>query len=593
MAGEKVINHGCPSWFVPVSNNSNICECGESTRGPGRIVQCDPNTNQTLLLVGNCMDYNGKEDVVFIGACPYINRQKGVVDEVYVAPPKNASELNDFLCGGLNRTGVLCNQCQEGLGTAIFSYSMQCLPCMSSGLGWTLYIFLATFPTTILFLVVLIFQVRITSGPMNAYIFACQLMVSAIDFQSSICKSTSPFNRVAVLIVGTTYGIWNLDFFRYLISPFCASEQLSPLHVVTLEYVVAFYPLLLTILAYACIQLHARDCKVIVCLWKTFCKCFNSCRQRWGEQWDPVASLIHTFAAFLLLSYSKILFVSLQLLSYTHLYVPTGGTLAPPMRVYHDPSLEWFGDQHLPFALLAIFVLCIFIFFPALVLLLYPTKAFQKCLGCCGSRWLALHAFVDVFQGCYKNGTNGTRDCRYFAGLYLALRIVLLYALYGGNIFSMYDEMVSVVCLFIASLLFLLFRPYKDNFWLSVWDSTVLSLFAFSLFCNMYTRYIASVPIEIVGALAIVPLIYFVIFVAYKLLTWMKISQMCTNQHTNHPTLEPQEPDRLLHPEEYESDGEHKPLLAKDQGNYPQVIETETYPPCGNSQQPRALAVVA
>ena len=109
----------------------------------------------------------------------------------------------------------------------------------------------------------------------------------------------------------------------------------------------------------------------------------------------------------------------------------------------------------------------------------------------------------------------------------------------------------------------------------------------------MYTRYIASVPIEIVGALAIVPLIYFVIFVAYKLLTWMKVSQMCTNEHTNHPTLEPQEPDRLLHPEEYESDGENKPLVAKDQGNYPQVIETETYPPCGNSQQPRALAVVA
>ena len=593
MAGKKAINHGCPSWFVPVSNNSNRCDCGEPTRGPGRIVQCDPNTNQTLLLVGNCMDYNEKEDVVFIGACPYINHQKGVVDEVYVTPPKNAFELNEFLCGGLNRTGVLCNQCQDGLGTAIFSYSRQCLPCMSRGLGWTLYVFLATFPTTILFLVVLIFQVRITSGPMNAYIFACQLMVSAIDFQSSICKSTSSFNHVAVLIVGTTYGIWNLDFFRYLIPSFCASEQLSLLHVVALDYVVAFYPLFLTIIAYICIQLYARDCEVIVCLWKVFCNCFNSCTQRLGRRWDPVASLVHTFAAFLLLSYSKILFVSLQLLSYTQLYVPTGGTLSPPMRVYHDPSLKWFGDQHLPFALLAIFVLSVFIFFPALVLLLYPTKAFQRCLGCCGSRWLALHAFVDVFQGCYKNGTNGTRDCRYFAGLYLALRIVLLYAMYGGNIFNMYDEMVSVVCLVIASLLFLLFRPYKNNLWLNVWDSTVLSLFAFSLFCNMYTRYIASVPIEIVGALAIAPLIYFVIFVAYKLLTWMKVPQMCKNERTNHPTLEPQEPDRLLHPEEYRSDGEHKPLLAKDQGNYPQVVETETYPPCGNSQQARVLAVVA
>ena len=112
-----------------------------------------------------------------------------------------------------------------------------------------------------------------------------------------------------------------------------------------------------------------------------FCKCFSSCRQRLGRQWDPVASLIHTFAAFLLLSYSKILFVSLQLLSYTQLYIPTGGVLDPPRRVYHDPSLEWFGDKHLPFALLAIFVLCIFVLFPALVLLLYPTKPFRSVLG--------------------------------------------------------------------------------------------------------------------------------------------------------------------------------------------------------------------
>ena len=380
-------NHGCPSWFVPVSNNSNRCKCGEPIHHPGKIVVCDPNTKQTLLLIGNCMDYNEEEDMVFIGECPFVN-QKGDVDGVYVKPPQNVSELNQFLCGRLNRTGALCSQCQEGLGTAIFSYSMQCLPCMSSGLGWTLYVFLATFPTTILFLFLLMFQVRITSGPLNAYIFVSQLIVSIINFSVTF-ERTSTVIRVVVLICGTIYGIWNLDFFRYLIPPFCATDQISPLQVVSLEYTVAFYPLLLTVIAYICVQLHARDCRVMVCLWSVFCKCFSSCRRRWGRQWDPAASLIHIFTAFLLLSYSKILFVSLQLLSYTQLYVPTGGVLDPPRRVYHDPSLEWFGSKHLPFALLAIFVLCIFVLFPALVLLLYPTKPFQKCLGCCGRRCMA------------------------------------------------------------------------------------------------------------------------------------------------------------------------------------------------------------
>ena len=169
LAEEKPINRGCPSWFIPVSNESNDCKCGEPIHHPGRIVLCDPNTKQTLLLTGNCMDYNEEKDVVFIAGCPFVKR--GEVDEVYVKPPQNVSELNQFLCGGFNRTGVLCSQCQEGLGTAIFSYSMQCLPCMSSGLGWTLYVFLAFFPTTLLFLLMLLFQVRITSGPLNAYTY--------------------------------------------------------------------------------------------------------------------------------------------------------------------------------------------------------------------------------------------------------------------------------------------------------------------------------------------------------------------------------------------------------------------------------------
>ena len=584
-------NHGCPSWFIPVSNNSNRCKCGEPMHHPGKIVVCDPNTKQTLLLIGNCMDYNEEKDVVFIGECPFTN-QKGDVDGVYVKPPQNVSELNQFLCGRLNRTGVLCSQCQEGLGTAIFSYSMQCLPCMSSGLGWSLYVFLATFPTTILFLFLLMFQVRITSGPLNAYIFASQLIVSAIN-SSVTFERTSTVIRVAVLICCTIYGIWNLDFFRYLIPPFCATDRISPLHVVALEYAVAFYPLLLTVIAYICVQLHARDCRVMVCLWRVFCKCFGSCRQRWGRQWDPVASIVHTFAAFLLLSYSKILFVSLQLLSHTQLYVSTGVVLPPPRRVYHDPLLEWFGSKHLPFALLAIFVLCIFVLFPALVLLLYPTKPFQKCLGCSGRRWLALHAFADVFQGCYKNGTSGTRDCRYFAGLYLVLRIVLLLAMYSGSVFGMYDEMVSIVCLVVAALVFLLFRPYKDNFWLNVWDSTLFSGFAFALFCNMYARYIAPVPTAFVAVFATMPLMYFIVYVTYKLLTWTKALRLC-KKRTEHPTFEPQEPDRLLHPEEYGSE-EEKPLLAvgkeRNSDHCPQDTEAETYPPCGNSQQPSYRAM--
>ena len=586
-AGNKSINHGCPSWFIPINNSSDRCKCGEPIHRPGRVVLCDPNTNQTLVRITYCMNYNEDKDEVFVGECPFINK-KGDFQGMYIKFPQNASELNPWLCSGLNRTGVMCSQCEKGLGIAIFSYSMQCLPCMSSVLGWTLYVFLATFPTTILFLIVLIFQCRcITSGPMNYYIFVCQLIVSTLNNQPSIVNLyTSPSFSFVLSILVTIYGIWNLDFFRYLIPPFCMSAQISPLQVIALEYVVAFYPLLLTVIVYICIQLHARDCRVIVCLCRVFCKCFSSCRQRWRRQWDPSASLVHTFAAFLLLSYSKILIISLQLLSYTQLYLPTGGTISPPRRVLHDPSLEWFGEKHLPFALPAIFILCVFVILPALFLLLYPMKIFQKCLGCCGRRLLVLHAFADVLQGCYKNGTNGTRDCRYFAGLYLVLRIVLLPALYDGSIFCFYDEMVLIVCLVTASLLSLLFRPYKNSSWLNIWDSTGFLLYAFAVFCIMYSKYVASVPIQITESTVAVPLMYMIIYVIYRLVVWMKTLQICKKKHRDELILESEEPDRLAHPEDYENEEEVKLLVSDDQGSdLPQDSELKTYPACGNSQQ--------
>ena len=581
-AERKDINHGCSSWFVPISNNSNRCECGKPIHHPARLVYCNPYTNQTQVLLGHCMDYYAEKETVVIGSCLY-GSQKGTVQGSYVEPPQNVTELNDFLCSGLNRTGLLCSQCQVGLGTAIFS--MQCLPCMSSGLGWTLYMFLAIFPTTILFLVVLIFQLRITSGSLNAYIFVCQVLASTVNSTRSVFQSILPFNCVLLKTVYTVYSIWNLDFYRYFIPPFCASEQLGTIHIVTLEYVIAFYPLLLTVITYICVQLHARGCRIIVCLWRVFCRCFSCCGRRWGGQWDPAASLVHTFAAFLLLSYSKICSVSLRLLNLTQLYAPTGESIDPP-RVYLNPSLEWFGAEHLPYAILAIFVLCILIFLPAVFLLLYPTKIFQKCLGCCGRRLLVLHAFADVFQGCYKNGTNGTRDCRYFAGLYLILRIILVLLLPNGSVFGFYNQMIAIVCLVIASLLFLFYRPYRDRSWLNLWDSVLFSLFAFAILCYEHTRYIANVPLEITGVIFLLPLVYFVIYAMYKLLVWIKSFQLCKKRNSDRRVLESPEPDRLANPNKYGQDEQLRLLVSADEEDEcPQNFDTETYPACGNSWQ--------
>jgi len=73
-------------------------------------------------------------------------------------------------------------------------------------------------------------------------------------------------------------------------------------------------------------------------------------------------------------------------------------------------------------------------------------------MWCACMRWHALHIFIDSFQGCYKDGTNGTRDCRYFAGVYLTTRL-LLCIVFALTLGVYYYAAGTVVLIAIAMLL--------------------------------------------------------------------------------------------------------------------------------------------
>ena len=541
----------CPTWFVPqVINGTSVCECSTSVHG--QPLKCHQSSNSIQMHNGNCMTYDESNDTV-LGACPYsyyAYERHG--SHGWINIPQNVSDLNEFMCGGLNRTGLLCGKCQLGLGPVVLSNTLKCMKCLDNGLGWLLYVFLATFPSTIFFLVILFCKIRITSGPVNALILVCQTLMAGLSvtpasvFPGTDGIITKPF--ISIVYTGATiYGIFNLDFFRYVIPPFCVSSQLNMLQVLSLEYIVAFYPLFLIIVTYICIQLHARDFKIFVYLWMPFRNC---CRN-----WDSLESLIHAFAAFLLLSYSKILLTSLTLLKSTnHPLFNVSGNIATPMAVYYDASFKYFGTEHLPFALLAILVLAIFTVLPVLILLLYPTRVFQRCLGCCNTRWqLALRTFVDAFQGCYKDGTTSTPDWRCFSGLYLLFFITVnvCHVLWDNLI-----DLLTIIHMGTWSLLFSVLRPYKKN-WLNNLDSVVFALYCFGHYLQNKINYYGSAPI--LYFLAALPLLHFTTYLIYKLLSRMGLLQCCS---TSMKLTTPQRatrlsdcsdvPDRVDHPEEYE-----------------------------------------
>ena len=144
------------------------------------------NNRTTLLRAGFCATYNEHTRLVAFSACPFIQSNgnypmsKEECNSWYIQLPDNVSKLSDFMCGPLNRKGRVCSECKDGFGPALVSYGflIQCSNCTDSGwYGILLYMFLEIVPVTVFyFVVILIFQINITSAPMTCYIMYSQLV---------------------------------------------------------------------------------------------------------------------------------------------------------------------------------------------------------------------------------------------------------------------------------------------------------------------------------------------------------------------------------------------------------------------------------
>ena len=180
------------------------------------------------------------------------------------APKKHFSELNDYMCGPLNRKGRVCSECKDGFGPAVgsFGFQIQCSNCTASGwYGILLYMVLEIVPVTIFyFVLILVFQINITPAPMTCYIMYSQLIPlwwnlafagQDINLSSEMFisnhKSTSEFFRKLILAL---YDLWNLHFFYFLMLPICISSKLKPLYFPLLGYFSIFYTLFLILLTW-------------------------------------------------------------------------------------------------------------------------------------------------------------------------------------------------------------------------------------------------------------------------------------------------------------------------------------------------------
>jgi len=105
---------------------------------------------------------------------------------------------------------------------------------------------------------------------LNAFILFCHITVYTFRLQPAlyffIADEIGGFTHGLLKVMLALCGFWNLDFFRSIVPPFSVSPNMKNLHAFALEYIEAFYPLILILITHICIKLHDHNFRPVVLL---------------------------------------------------------------------------------------------------------------------------------------------------------------------------------------------------------------------------------------------------------------------------------------------------------------------------------------
>ena len=449
----------CPPWGY-CDETSGTCKCFMKSD----VLICDPNGVQNFILVGYCLTISDVSDEPELGLCiynsEYLGHTKFNVDYLYDSLPLKTSSLNAEMCGAFNRTGTLCGKCSNNTYLQAYSYDMSCCSCGNQIYSFLKYIVVSYLPLTLFCMIVLVLQINIHASQLQGYVFFCQILASPVIARYAMFYlgegglKHSPY-KIAPQLIGTLYGIWNLDFFRLFDLGICF--KISPLATLSLDLLIALYPLVFMLFIYGMTVLHDSSWRVIVMIAKPFKSFFHLFKRNWNIK----SSVIEGFATFIFLSNVKLLAVCYDLLIPVQVCHPSKNTTCK-WALFYDSTVGYFSSEHIPYAVLAIVVFIVFVITPMLTLALYPLSIFQRCASHFPQRWqIALHILMDSFQGCYKDGTEpGCRDCRWFSAVAFVLRLII-FSTYGFFYESIVLWVMIIVC---TAIITIIVNPNKPQF---------------------------------------------------------------------------------------------------------------------------------
>ena len=217
----------------------------------------------------------------------------------------------------------------------------------------------AFLPLTVFYFLILFFKINITSSYLQGFVLYCQVLAMPIMACVALIAITNKYILNGYKIYAIFCGIWNLDMLRSWDLGICL--EITSLQTILLDLAIGVYPLLLMILTYTLIKFHDRNTRLLVYFWKPFKAIFGV----FGRNLNMRTSLIDAFATFFFLSNSKILSASFDLLTPMKIHqINSTGHMTHSWRLYYDATVPYFGEAHLPYAILAVAFCALFVLLP-------------------------------------------------------------------------------------------------------------------------------------------------------------------------------------------------------------------------------------
>ena len=563
------------------------CICADHIHGIG----CNAISHHIKVFYGYCLtySYNGTDwsKPAVVGSCPHVPNDI----EIHYNVSYDPVDLDRKVCRKLQRTGLLCSKCIEGYAVDVNSYEFPCVKCQAQ-YSWFLYILAELVPIVIFFIIVVFLNVRMTAAPMNTFIFFSQIVTVPYfhtPYAFMFGYLVFPYYKVLEALVAFPYAIWNLNFFATAAIPgFCLHESVGTLEILALKYLNAFLPLLLIFVCYILIKLYDHNYRAVRFIWRPFQKCLKKIY----KNRESKTSVIDVFATFLLLSYSKVLFVSFSLFAFTSIRDASTNEVIKSPVFYFDASVPVFHGKYAILSISALIIFALFVTLPPLFLTFYPLRCTQIVINKLPFK-ITLRTFAEAFNGDFRDGTSkdgpkGDNDCRWFAGYYFLLRVIV-FSIYVSELKWLEQYFIQQVVLALCIILFANIRPYKDNYYNKL-DTAMFSLLAvlnaFSFYNSQHHRtynHINDVAFWINYLLIFLPLIYIICNILYLILQWkgcLKESnksmplasssliedpssiggEEMSENHISRGSRDEDVPDRLVNPQNYNSRNLYRPF---------------------------------